>query len=834
MRHIRFSRLLLGLRALRRDWRSGELRLVMLALLVAVMAVTSVGFLTDRVGLALQRDAAQMLGGDLALRAAEPASAEFLAQAADRRLDIAQTAQFPSMVGGPEGVQLAAVKAVSDTYPLRGQLRVAEQPVGDSELVAQAPAAGTVWVDPQLPALLGLKVGDTLELGVSTFKIAKLLLYEPDRSMQFVNVAPRVMLNMSDLDATGLVVPGSRVSYQMLVAGEPAAVVSYQAWLDQHMQPGQRLNTLETNRPEVQRTMNRANQFLGLVALLTVLIAAVAVALAARRYTLRHQDGVAVMRCLGIGRGQLTSMLWVEFLLLGLGVSAVGILIGYVLHHGLVSAVAAWIDNSLPPPSATPVWHGLATGLMLLLGFALPPLSALRHVAPARVLRRDASGAARRVWPAYALGLAAFFFLMVWVSGDSRLSLVVSGGFLAAFCVFAGAAWLLLAALGRARRHLGGRPALRFALAGMSRRRGLTITQLCSLAIGLMILLLLAITRTDLVQGWQRTVPPDAPNTFLINIQPDQREAVGRALADAGVDDLVMYPMIRGRLTHLNDEPVSAQDYAGERAQRMVQREFNLSYADTLPESNEIVQGRWLDATKPEVSLEVELADTLNVKAGDHLTFDVAGMPVKVLVSGLREVKWDSFQANFFALMSPAALAQAPTTYITSFHLPPESLAAAGELVGQFPNLTVFDVGAILSQVQRVLDQVIGAVQFLFLFTAAAGVIVLGAALFSTRDERRHEAALLRALGADSARLRQALRVELIVLGVLAGLLASAGAVLVSGLLARMVFDFSLTFTWWPWLAGIVAGMGASLLGGYFALAGVLKTPPLVLLREAV
>ena len=834
MRHIRFSNFLLGLRALRRDWRSGELRLVMLALLVAVMAVTSVGFLTDRVGLALQRDAAQMLGGDLALRTAEPASSAFLEQAADRRLEIARTVQFPSMVGGPAGVQLAAVKAVSDTYPLRGLLRVAEQPVGASEQLAQAPAPGTVWVDPQLPALLGLKVGDTLELGVSTLKIAKLLLYEPDRSMQFINVAPRVMLNMADLEATGLVVPGSRVSHQLLVAGEPAAVRSYQAWLERHIQPGQRLDTLQTNRPEVQRTMNRANQFLGLVALLTVLIAAVAVALAARRYALRHQDGVAVMRCLGIGRAQLTSMLWVEFVLLGLGVSAVGILIGYVLHHGLVSVVAAWIDNALPPPSATPVWHGLATGLMLLLGFALPPLSALRRVAPARVLRRDAGGAARRVWPAYAVGLAAFFLLMVWVSGDSRLSVVVSGGFLAAFGIFAGAAWVLLAVLGRMRRHLGGHPALRFALAGMSRRRGLTITQLCSLAIGLMILLLLAITRTDLVQGWQRTVPPDAPNTFLINIQPDQRGAVRAALAQAGVGDLVMYPMVRGRLTHLNGKPVSARDYDGERAQRMVEREFNLSFADSLPASNEIVHGRWLDATKPEVSLEAELADTLNVKTGDQLTFEVAGAPIQVRVSGLRQVKWDSFEANFFALVSPAALAKAPATYITSFHLPPESLDVAGALVWRFPNLTVFDVGAILAQIQRVLDQVIGAVQFLFLFTAAAGIIVLGAALFSTRDERRHEAALLRALGADSLQLRHALRVELIILGVLAGVLASAGAVLTAGLLASTVFDFTLTATWWPWAAGIAAGVGASLLGGYLALAGVLKTPPLVLLREAV
>lgn len=827
-----FSNLRLGAQALRRDWRSGELQLIILALIVAVAAVSSVGFLSDRVGRALDRNAAQTLGADLVMQADAPIAAVFTEQAKAHQLDVTHTLLFPSMASSANDAQLVALKAVGPGYPLRGELRIADSVVGVGAVTAQIPAAGTVWVDPQVLSLLKLKLGDSLGIGDAQLKIAQVITYEPDRGVQFVNVAPRVMMRIDDLTQTGLMGPGSRITYALLVAGPDAAIQAYKTWLSTHLERGQRISTVGDERPTIQKTLDRAHQFLILVALLTVMIAAVAIALASRRFALRHQDGIAVMRCLGARQSQIGSMLWAEFLLLGLCCSVVGTVVGLGVHQGLVSMVSVWLDIQLPAASWHPAWQGLATGLVLLLGFALPPLAVLRHVPPVRVLRRETGMAARRRWPAYAVGAGAFFILVLWISADLRLSVIISAGFLTAFSVFALLAYSAVLLLGRLRRYAHGQPTLRFALAGIARRKSLTVTQVCALAMGLMVLLLLTMTRTDLLASWQNTVPPDAPNTFLINIQPDQRVPVQARLQQAGIKQAVLAPMVRGRLVAVNGKAVNGDAYVQPRARRMVDREFNLSYTTEMPTSNSIQAGRWLNPEKNEVSLESDLAKTLGIEVGDTIAFDVAGQTVNVAVTSVREVKWDSFQTNFFAILTPVALKDAPASYITSFYLPGGQAGLGQELVHQFPNLTVFDIGSLLAQVQHMLDQVIRAVQLLFLFTIGAGVLVLGAAFFSTRDERMHEVAILRVLGASSRQLSAALRIELLLIGGLAGLLAAGGAVFITWLLAHQVFDFPLSLSGWPWLAAVASGMAAAGLGGGLALKGVLSTPPLVSLRE--
>jgi putative ABC transport system permease protein len=821
-----------GFRALLRDWRSGELRLVLLALVVAVAAVTSVGFLADRVGNALQRDSTQMLGADLAVQTRSPVPASLQDQARLRGLNTVLTVQFPSMVSTSRNAHLVSLKAVGMGYPLRGQVRLAGDNPATTRVPVNPPAPGTVWADRQILQLLGLGKGDTLQVGELSLKVADVLVYEPDRGMQFVNVAPRVMMNYADLPASGLLVQGSRASYRMLVAGSADAVSGFQRWLEPRLQPGQEVRTVQNSQPAVQRSLERARQFLTLVALLSVLVAAVAVALAARRFGQRHEQGVAVMRCLGARSRQIAATLWVEFLLLALLASALGALVGLGVQHVLVTVVSPFFESPLPAPSVVPAVQGLATGVLLLLGFALPPLTTLVRVPPVRVLRRQAHATAGRRWPAYTVGAAGFVGLILWVSGDAQLGLVIALGFLAAFAVFAAAAWAVVSALNVFRHQVGGNAAWRFALAGMARRKGLTVTQLCALSMGLAILVLLAITRTDLLRGWQSTVPPDAPNTFLINIQPDQRSDVAHLLEQSGMGTPELAPMVRGRLVRINGKDVKPDDYDSERAHRLIDREFNLSWADTLPAANRLVQGRWLNPAAPEVSLEQGLAETLHIAVGDTLRFDVAGVPIDARVTSLRSVDWDSFRVNFFALLSPVALRDSPATYITSFHLPPGQAALAQRLVKDFPNVTVFDVGAILGQVQRVLDQVIQAVQLLFLFTLAAGVLVLGAAMYSTREERMHEVAVLRALGASGSRIRAALRCELVLLGAIAGVLGTCAAVALAWLLSTHVLDFPMVFSVWPWLAGVLGGVAAAVVGGFFALAGVLTTPPLAILRD--
>jgi len=821
-----------GLLALRRDWRAGELRLLAAALAIAVAAVCSVDFLSDRVQRALQQDSAQVMGGDLMVQADAAIPAEWIEAARDRGLETTQTLQFPTMASTAHGAQLASLKAVSSTYPLRGQLRVARDASGASEAVAHGPMPGQVWVDPGLLAALDLQIGQMLDIGDMTLPVTRSIIYEPDRGVQFVNVAPRVMLHRDDLARTGLMVEGSRIRYALVLAGPAPAIHAYADWLRPRLQRGQSMRTLADAQPNVQRTLDRARSFLALVTTLTVLVAAIAVALATRRYGARHRDGVAVMRCLGAGRAQICAMLWVEFLALGLLASSAGAALGYAVHVGLAQTTAALFDAALPLPSAWPAVHGMATGLLLLLGFAIPPLSSLAQVAPARVLRRAEAGLSYGRLPA-AAGIAAFFLLIWWISGQARLSAVIGIGFAGAFLVFACAAWLLIRLLGGLRHWTHGRPALRFALAGMVRRKRLTMTQLCALSLGLMVLLLLALTRADLLEGWRNTLPPDAPNVFLINIQPDQRDGVLTQLQDAGIASPQLSPMVRGRLIRINEQAIQTDAYAEERVRRLVDREFNLSWRTSLPESNQLIAGRWLDAAQHEVSLEEGIAKDLRIALGDTLTFDVAGQSITVTVTSIRTVKWDSFNVNFFALLTPSALKDAPTSFITALHLSPSQTALPHALVRAYPNLTVFDVAFIVRQLERVLDRAAGAVQGLFVFTVLAGVLVLGAALYATRAERIVETAILRALGASATQLRAALHLELALMGILAGLLAAAGATATAWALATTVFDFPMTFPAWPWAVGVLAGITAFLTGGRLALRGVLRTPPLASLREA-
>ncbi|MFA5521905.1 MAG: FtsX-like permease family protein [Castellaniella sp.] len=823
--------LVAGARALRRDWRSGELRL--LALVIAVAAVSSVAFLAKRVEHALDRDASQMLGGDLVLGSGQPLPPDFAREAARLGLAMATTMEFPSMLMQDEDSQLVAVKAVSGDYPLRGKVRLQDVEAGrGGRAVDGGPPSGELWVDPQLLGLLALTPGDTVMLGESRFLLAAGLAHEPDRSLRFVNVAPRVLMNLDDLAATGLLGPGARVRHQLLLAGEPSAVSAFERWVAPQLASGQQLQTLENSRPELQNTLDRGRQFLSLVALLTVMLAGVAVALAARRHYLRQGDGMAVLRCLGASRGRLGAMVLGEGVLLAMLASVLGLMLAGGIQAGLSTLVHHWLDVSLPAPGWLPVLQGLATGLLLLLGFAMVPLLALRRVAPLRVFHRDAASLAGQRRQTLLAGFLAGLALLLVVAGDLRLGLVLAGGFLLAIAVFAVAAAALLGVAALARRQVQRHALLRLTLAGLARRRSLTVVQVCALSLGLAILLLLALTRNDLLRGWQATIPPDAPNAFLINVQDDQREDLAAILQARGLGDPVLMPMVRARLLTINERPVSADDYEDERARSMVNRDFNLSWRDDLPASNRLARGRWLDPAAAEASIESGMARTLGLAVGDHLRFEIAGRIHDVEIVGLRDVKWDSFEVNFFALLSESVLRDAPGTWLTSLRLPEDSASLQRELLARFPNVTVFDIDTILAQVQAVLDQVILAVQLLFLFTVAAGLVVLSTAFLASRDERMHEIALLRTLGASARQLRRSLDLELLLLGLLSGLLAAGAAIALAQLLAGQVFDFEFDLPWWPWPLAGLAGMGLAVLGGRIALAGILATPPISSLRQ--
>jgi putative ABC transport system permease protein len=834
---MNFTRLVRqSMRMTARDWRAGELRLLAAALVIAVAAVTSVGFLVDRIRLGLERDATQLLGADLVLSSDSPINEVVSQRAAAAGLKLVRTVMFPSMAlaaSDQDRNALAAVKAVSDGYPLRGTLRITEAAGQLERATREVPAPGEVWVDSQLLQALRAAPGDALKLGEKTFRIGKVIVIEPDRGAQFINFAPRVMMNLDDLAATQLITTGSRVTYRLLVAGERAPVRAFATALEKDLQRGQRVETLEGGRPEMQRTIDRAERFLALVALLAAMVAAVAVATSARRFSLRHLDSCAMMRCLGLAQADIFRLFALEFVFIGLVACIVGVALGYAAHYALLQALGSLIKSSLPQPSLLPAAQGFACGLVLLLGFALPPLAQLRHVPPLRVLRKDVGLPTGRVAVGYLAGLVGFFALLLWSSNDLKIGSLTAGGFAVGLVVFALVAWGALKGLAPL-RALTGRLGIswRFAIAAVQRRPVATIVQLVSLAVGLMALLLLTVTRTDLVDSWRKAAPPDAPNRFVINIQPDQAVAVEQRLRAAGVE-ATLNPMIRGRLVQVNGHAVGPESYSGDRAQRLVDREFNLSYAAEAPSHNRLTAGQWFRDGSDELSIEEGIAKTLDIKLGDALTFDIAGQKVTARATSLRKVNWDSMRANFFVILPPALLADKPASFITAFHLPDARSSLTGDLLQEFPNLTVVDTTAVFRQVQAVIDQVIAAVEFLFVFTLAAGILVLYAALASSRDERVREAGLLRALGASRQQLSRAQVAEMVCIGGLAGLLAAVGASATGWALAKYGFEFDYVVSPWVFIAGVAGGSMAALVGGWFGLRGVLNTPPLATLREA-
>lgn len=828
------ANLALAWRMLARDWRAGELTVLGLAVLLAVAALTSVSFLADRVERALQVEAHQLLGGDLLLSADHPWPASFADEAAARGLRVARSVTFLSMLQHRGAAQLVEVKAVSADYPLRGALRIAPALNQPDDVTRQIPARGTAWPDERLATALTLTPGMPLALGQARLTMSALLTLEPDRGTNVFAIAPRLLIALDDLPATGLVQEGSRIAYRLHVAGELPAVAAFERWAKPRLGRGEKLETLDNARPEIRNLTERAQRFLRLAALLAVVLAAVATALAAERYLRRHLDACAVMRCLGASGAQILLIHGGEFLLFGLLATVAGCALGYAAQALLVQLLGGLLAGGLPAPSAWPWLQGLLVGLLLMAGFALPPLLRLRHVLPLRVLRREFAAAEAASFGAYLLGAALLAALMLWLAGGWRLGGLVLGGLLAALALFALATRGLVALLGLLRPN-GAAYGWRHGLLNLRRRLRATLVQAVALALGLTALLLLVLARSDLLASWQKSLPPDAPNRFVINIQPDQRPAIADFFRQRGITPPDFAPMARGRLTAINGAPVEPADYADDQARRLVDREFNLSWTTSLPTDNRIVAGHWYGADpRPAFSVEQGIAETLRLKLGDVLRYEVAGQRIEAPITSLRKLDWDSMRVNFFVLAPPRLFAAAPVSYITSFYLPPQHAAAMPDLVRAFPNLTVIDTAAVLRQLDAMLGKITQAIGLVFAFTLLAGLVVLYAALQAGGDERQHELAVLRALGARQRQLRAALLGEFALLGAVAGLLAGIAASLIGWALATFVFHLDyLPALRWP-LLGLLAGGGLVAAIGWLSAARLLRAPVMGMLRETV
>lgn len=833
----------LAWRQLGRDFRAGELRLLVVAVTLAVAALTAVGFFADRLNNGLARDARQLLGGDAIIASDQPAPPDFTRKAREMGLTVATSATFPSMGRAPDdkggASRLVGVKSVSANYPLRGKLRIGTGPGSAEQDVARGPAPGSVWTDAALLDALGLKVGDTLLLGDAALRIAQVIVIEPDRGANFTSFAPRVMLHDADLPATGLIQPASRVTYRLAVAS-PAnndeVVGAYTRWAEAQIKSqnlrGMRVESFASGRPEMRQTLDRAEKFLNLVALLAALLSAVAVGIAARDFAARHLDDCAMLRVLGQSQRSIALQYLVEFTLVGLAASAAGVALGFAVHYVFVMLLAGLVDAALPAATVWPGLFGVGVGFTLLMGFGLPPVLQLAQVPPLRVIRRDVGALKPASLAVLAAGAAGFVALLLAVSSDLKLGLIAVGGFAGAVAMFALLSWVAVTILRRAVPESRAPRWLVLATRQIAARPAFAVLQVSALSVGLLALVLLVLLRTDLIGSWRQATPPDAPDRFIINIQPEQAEPFRARLAAAGVRQYDWYPMIRGRLLAINGQPVSPDNLIDERAKRLVDREFNLSHAAALPPHNGLSAGRWTGAERSGLSVEEGLAQTLGLKLGDTLRFDIAGQPAEGPITSLRRVDWGSMRVNFFVMFPSAQMADVPATYIAAFRAPP----AAGfdnALSREFPNITSIDVSASIGQVQRVLDQVIRAVEFLFGFTLAAGLVVLFAAVSATRESRAREFAVMRAMGASGKLLAQVQRAELLGVGALAGVLASLAAIAVGWALARYAFEFSWNASPMVPLAGGAAGALLALAAGWWGLREVLRRPVVETLRSA-
>jgi putative ABC transport system permease protein len=823
----------LGARLLIRDWRSGEVLVLLAALIVAVAAMSAVTFFTDRVRVAVSQQAGEALAADLRIESAVAPPPELQLAAERHGLASAGVVSLRSVVVAGGKTSLADVRGVTARYPLRGEVRVADRLGGLPRRAEGAPARGEVWAEPSLLARLGAMVGDDIEVGTLRVRVTRTLEFRPDEGWRFTEIAPTALLNLDDVLASGLLAPGSISRRAALFAGDAASLAAFRAQIEPLLRPGDRVEDYRDGRPEVRAAVSNAERFLELAALVSVLLGGVAVAMAARRFVARRLDAVALMKCLGLRHREVLLLHLLQLLLLVIVAAFVGSLAGYLAQFGLTAVLADLVEAELPAPGLEGAALGPVTALAVAIGCALPPLLQLGGVPPARVLRNDVAPPQLRYATIYGVAAAAVTGLLYVLFGDLRLIAYLLGGAVATFFVLYFAGRLLVTLLQRVRGGVG--VAWRYGIANVARRGRESSVQVVAFGIGLMVLLLLTSVRTELMAQWQATLPADAPNHFLFNIQPQERDAVGAALVAAGMDRPRFTPLVRARISAVNGRPAAEFPAPSERGRRELGDEINLTWSAELPAANEIVSGRWWTGSSgpPELSLEDDLRVAMGLNLGDEVTFEIGGESLKTRLTSTRLVHWDSFKPNFFVVLSPGAIENYAQTYLTSLHLTAAQRSLPVELIRRFPSVSVIDVGAVIEQVRSSMDRAALAVQYVFLFTLAAGVMVLLAAIQATRDERMFESAVLRTLGARRSVVLQGVAAEFTALGLLAGTLASLGAAGIGYLVATRLFDLDYVPGAGLWLGGLLAGAAVVGISGTLAVRSVVDQSPAVTLRGA-
>jgi len=823
-----------AIRSLARDLRAGEISILLVAIVVAVSAMTAVGFFTDRVGRAIKSQASAVLAADLVIRSPAPIEPSFLGEARSLGLETAESMSFLTMALSGDDNVLTIINAVTEGYPLRGELLVSEAMFDQTATATGVPEPGTGWAEPGLLARMNINVGEVISIGAAEIRITQVLQYQPnDAGGGMTNLAPGLMVNLKDVPSFDVIRPGSRATYRELFAGDEERIRVLRENIEATDLESARVRGVEDAGEQINAAIDRAQRFLTLASLVTVILAAVATAMASRRYALRHLEGVALLKSMGATQALIQRNTLTQLAIIILGTAALGSALGYFAQGVLVVLAADFLKVSLPDTSPTAGILGLVTAATITIGFALPHLLALKNTAPIRVLRNDLPPPALRSSATYGIAIATLLLLIYSIVRDLTLLVFIAGGLAGVALLAVAGGWALVKAFAQFRGAAG--VAWRYGLANISRRGKESVVQIVAFALSLMVLLLLTVVRTDILEEWRQTIPADAPNYFLINIEPESWpgiEAFFREQMDTTPDFL---PFIRGKLVRINGAPADKAEFKDSRGANFISREANLTWRAELPESNKVEAGEWWGDDfegEIQVSLEGGLARSLGVGIGDTLGFSVGGEEFDAPVTSLRTVEWDSMQPNFFVMLSPGLVRELPQTYVASVFVPAEKRRLLNQFVRTFPSVTLLDLEVILGQVRMVIDRASLAVEYVFLFTLAAGIVVLLAAIQATRDERRFESALLHTLGASRRKILQGIAVEFIVLGGLAGVLAALGATAVGFVLAEQIFELDYVINPNLWVIGILAGAIVVGVTGTLATRKAVTEPPVVVLRD--
>jgi len=824
------SRFNLALRLLWRDSRSGELTLLILALLIAVSSSTAIALFSERLQSTMSQQAAELLGADLVITSPEFIAPAWLEQAQQLNLISAHAIEFHSVLIEHDELILASIKAISDTYPLRGVLKISEGDAGVESIVHQGPEPGTAWLDRRLLSVLKLKLGDTLTVGEKPLLVTKIITYEPDKKGDFFSFSPRVMMNNLDLLATGILQPGSQVHYYFQFIGAAQAIVEYKNWLKPQLNPSQRVMDSRENRPELSSALNRAERYLGLSSILVILIAGVAIAMATTRYTERHFDATALLRCLGLKQQEILWLYSSQFVVLGLVASAVGSALGYCAQVGLFYILRELLPQSIAPASIGSLFFGFIIGMVVLLGFALPPLLRLKQVSALRVLRRELEPRQPAVWLVYGLATSLISLIIYKYTHDLKMTVSVLGVGIISLIVLG---LLIMGLLKLIQKRLDGMSLLwRLGLQGLLRNNRASISQILAFSITLVAMLLSFNVRNDIIDDWQQQLPKDAPNHFALNIFPNQVQDFKEDFKQQHILGSEFYPVVRGRLTAINQIAVQKRVSKDSQGDNAIHRDLSLTWTESLPNENKLQAGEWWVSLQPGlVSVEQKLAESLGIKLGDSLAFTVGSQQFNARVASIRSLRWDTMKPNFYMVFSPGTLDAYPSTFITSFYLAESQKELLNALVKKYPSTTILEVDLILQQFKTLLTQLTQAINFLLYFALMAGFIVLMAAVYATLDQRIVEGALMRTMGANRRLLRAAQLIEFSVLGLLSGVLAVLMSELILFALYSQVLHISYHPSFYLWL--LVPLFNAILISlvGCWGVRQVLNKPPLLILR---